>query len=94
MLLRQLGRSCQLVYANLNWSLAAAQLDLAVHVAFATKSIQLTKLALVGYQAPGFVDFHPNPFVMSKTFGCVLQHVGLSEYIDTALQTVSDSEVR
>ena len=46
MLLRQLGRSCQLVYANMNWSLAAAQLDLAVHVAFATKSIQLTKLAL------------------------------------------------
>jgi hypothetical protein len=65
----------------------------AVHVAFAARTIQLTKLGLIGHQAPGFLDFHPNPFVMSKTFGSVLQHVGLTEYIDAALHTIEESEV-
>jgi hypothetical protein len=90
---RQLGRACQLVYGNLDWARAEAQLASAIHVAFAAQAVQRTKLAIVGHQAPGFLDFHPNPFVMSKTFGVVLQHVGLTEYIDTTLQAVTEAEV-
>ncbi len=90
---RQLGRACQLVYGNLDWARAEAQLASALHVAFAAQAVQRTKLAIVGHQAPGFLDFHPNPFVMSKTFGVVLQHVGLTEYIDTSLQAVTEAEV-
>jgi hypothetical protein len=90
---RQLGRACQLVYGNLDWARAEAQLASALHVAFAAQAVQRTKLAIVGHQAPGFLDFHPNPFVMSKTFGIVLQHVGLTEYIDTSLQAVTEAEV-
>jgi hypothetical protein len=81
------------VYGNLDWALAESQLISSLHVAFAARAVQLVKLGLIGHQAPGFVDFHPNPFVMSKTFGCVLQNVGLVEYIDTALHTITDSEV-
>ena len=50
-------------------------------------------MALIGHQAPGFTDFHPNPFLMSETFGVVFQHVGLTEYIATALDTVTQQEV-
>ena len=50
-------------------------------------------MALIGHQAPGFTDFHPNPFLMSQTFGIVFQHVGLTEYIATALDAVTQEEV-
>lgn len=91
--LRQLGRSCQLVYANLDWARAEVQLAAAVHVAFATQAVRHAKLALVGHQAPGFIDFQPSPGALSRTFGCVLQHVGLTEYVDTALHAVAEAEV-
>ena len=64
--LRQLGRICQVVYANLDWDKAKSKLVTAIRVAFATRYIQRTKVTLIGYQAPGFVDFHPNPFEMSR----------------------------
>ena len=51
------------------------------------------QVALIGHQAPGFTDFHPNPFLMSQTFGAVFQHVGLTEYIQTALETITEEEV-
>ena len=91
--LRQLGRICQVVYANLDWEKAKTKLVAAIRIAFATRYIQRTKVTLIGYQAPGFVDFHPNPFEMSRHFGSLLQHVGLTEYVSTALETVTDEEV-
>ena len=42
------------------------------------------KLGLIGYQAPGFQDFHPNPFVMRKTFGTLLLQIGITEYANLA----------
>ena len=92
--LRQLGRQVEMVYSNLDWEAADRSLRRAINVGFACRTIRLTKVALVGHQAPGFVDFHPNPFVMSKTFGTILQQVGLTEYITTALESVTDEEVR
>ena len=29
-------------------------------------------------------DFHPNPFVLRKTFGSLLLHIGITEYVATA----------
>ena len=81
------------MYSNLNWEKATEKLISAVHVAFATRYIQRTKIGLIGHQAPGFVDFHPNPFEMSKQLGCILQHVGMTEYVSTALHLVSEDEV-
>ena len=65
-----------MVYNNLDWVAAEASLRRAVNVGFASRHVQKTKVCLIGHQAPGFTDFHPNPFLMSQTFGCVFQHVG------------------
>ncbi len=51
--LRQLGFDVQLVYGNLDWALAEAQLLRGVNVAFAARMLKKAKIALVGYQAPG-----------------------------------------
>ena len=44
------------------------------------------KLGLVGYQAPGFQDFHPaHPSLMRNTFGPLLLHLSIPfDYIQTA----------
>jgi len=91
--LRQLGRQVEMVYNNLAWDMAEKSLKRAVNIGFASRNIRLTKIALIGHQAPGFVDFHPNPFLMSKTFGIVFQHVGLTEYISTALDAITNDDV-
>jgi len=91
--IRQLGGLCEIVYNNLNWAKAKQSLLNAVYVAFATRYMKRTKLALIGYQAPGFVDFHPNPFQMCRQFGSILQQVGMTEYIATALHTITEEEV-
>merc|ERR1719481_1141549 len=72
--IRQLGMQCQFVYENLDWLRAEQRLRKAISLGFAGKQIRQTKLALIGHQAPGFVDFHPNPFLMSRSFGTILQH--------------------
>eukprot|EP00092_Neocalanus_flemingeri_P014635 GFUD01015788.1.p1 GENE.GFUD01015788.1~~GFUD01015788.1.p1 ORF type:complete len:490 (+),score=133.83 GFUD01015788.1:100-1569(+) len=92
--LRQLGRPCEFVYNNLDWDTAAVRLEQAVNLGFASRFVQNTKIALIGHQAPGFVDFHPNPFLLSQTFGSILQHVGLTEYTTTALEGITDEEVQ
>jgi len=91
--LKQLGRQCQFVYGNMDWARAEQKLKEAVNLGFASRQIGLAKLALIGHQAPGFVDFHPNPFLMSKTFGTILQHVGLQEYTNIALRSITTEEV-
>ena len=79
--LRQLGFKIELVYANLDWQLAEVQLLKGVHVSFAYSFLSKSKLGLVGYHAPGFQDFHPDPFCMRKTFGTLMLHLG--KYIKT-----------
>lgn len=76
----QLGFPIQLVYGNLDWQLAEVQLLRGIRVSFAMNYLQKSKLGLVGYHAPGFQDFHPNPFSMRKTFGTLMLHLGMAEY--------------
>ena len=77
--LRQLGRrDVELVYQDQDWTAAASQLNRAIARAAGTARIKTAKIGLIGHQAPGFVDLHPDPFALHKTFqGCVLEHVGL-----------------
>ena len=79
--LRQLGFQIQLVYANLDWQLAEVQLLKGVHVAFAYSFLNKAKVGLVGYHAPGFQDFHADPFSMRKTFGTLMLHLGKYQLI-------------
>lgn len=78
--LRQLGFHFQLVYGNLNWSLAEKQLLKGVYASFAQTYLSKAKLGLVGYHAPGFQDLHPDPFALRKTFGTLMLHLDLAEY--------------
>ena len=73
--------------------MADRSLRRAINVGFASRNIGLTKVVLIGHQAPGFTDFHPNPFLMSQTFGIVFQHVGLTEYVSTVLEAIMEDEV-
>ena len=84
--LRQLGRrDVELVYADQDWSQAAHQLSRAISRAAGTARIKTAKIGLIGHQAPGFVDLHPDPFALHKTFqGCVLEHVGLADLVQSA----------
>ena len=59
--------------------------------------LQKAKIGLIGYQAPGFQDLHPNPFVMRKTFGPLLLHIGMTDYVNEAKsvdQESVDSDIR
>ena len=73
------------VYADQDWSQAAHQLSRAIARAAGTARIKTAKIGLIGHQAPGFVDLHPDPFALHKTFqGCVLEHVGLADLVQAA----------
>ena len=54
--------------------------------------LKKSKVGLIGYQAPGFQDFHPNPSALRKTFGTILLQMGLGEYVATA-NSFTDEEV-
>lgn len=84
--MRQLGRKdVDLVYADQDWAAAEAQLAAAVNRAYAAKTLRVAKVGLIGHQAPGFVDLHPDPFCLHKTFGgAVLEHVALDDLIARA----------
>ena len=84
--LRQLGRrDVELVYQDQDWTAAASQLSRAIARAAGTARIKTAKIGLIGHQAPGFVDLHPDPFALHKTFqGCVLEHVGLADLVQAA----------
>ena len=74
--LRQLGFDTELVYGNLDWNLAETQLLRGVRISFTQSLLAKSKVGLVGYHAPGFQDFHPDPFCMRKTFGSLMLHLG------------------
>ena len=78
--LRQLGFEIEMVYGNLDWQLAESQLIQSVFLNYAQNILTKAKIGLVSNHAPGFQDFHPDPFCMRKTFGTLLLHIGLQEY--------------
>jgi L-fucose isomerase-like protein len=80
--LRQLGRPFEIVYGGADWSETERQLRRAIPLAMLGASLSQSKMGLIGFHAPGFVDMHPDPFLMSKTFGIEMQHVGLVEFMD------------
>ena len=81
--LRQFGHPFEVVYGNHDWLEATSQLQRAVRLAALEKSVRNSKVGLIGYHAPGFIDMHPDPFLLNKTFGIQLQHMGIVEFMDT-----------
>jgi L-fucose isomerase-like protein len=90
---RQMGRPFELVYGSPGEERTARDLDEAVRVACAARRISGARVGLIGYQAPGFIDMHADPFEVSRVLGTRLHHVGLQELVDLARST-PDEEVR
>jgi hypothetical protein len=65
-----------------------------IWISFATRYLKHSKLGLIGYQAPGFQDFHPaHPSVMRKTFGPLLLHLSIPfDYLQTS-DSITDEEI-
>eukprot|EP00494_Astrolonche_serrata_P008337 UN08374 len=60
--------------------MALTKLECSIENIMSTKLLRSTKIRLIGHQAPGFLDFHPHPFLMHRTFGCIMQHCGLNDF--------------
>ncbi|HUX11576.1 MAG TPA: L-fucose/L-arabinose isomerase family protein [Spirochaetia bacterium] len=80
--LRQLGKSFELVYGHPEDGECPRELEIAVRVAGAAQTVRNGKTGLVGYHAPGFVDLHSDPAVLSHLLGVQLHHLGITEFVE------------
>ena len=66
-----------------------------IWISFASRYLKQSKLGLIGYQAPGFQDFHPaHPCVMRRTFGPLLLHLSIPfDYVQTS-DSITDAEIK
>ena len=90
--LRQLNRSFELVYGFPGVEETQRQLKDAIRIAYTVRCLRRGKIGLVGYHAPGFIDMHADPFLMSRELGIQLHHFSLQEFLDT-MQGFSSEEV-
>lgn len=79
--LRQLGRPLEFVYGHPHDADTRTRLRQAIRVTHATKQLYGGTLGLVGYHAPGFVDFHADPVFLSDQLNGQLFHLSTAELI-------------
>jgi len=77
--LRQLHRPFELVYGAPERDETVADLNRAVRIAHAARRLRRLRAGLIGYHAPGFIDVHADPFLLSDALGVQLHHVSLDE---------------
>jgi len=75
-----MNRSFEFVYTNIDWDFAREKLTQSIYNIMAQEELKKVKLGLIGHQAPGFLDFHPHPFLMYEKFGCIMQHISLGDF--------------
>ncbi len=80
--LRQLGRPLELVYGDPDAESTKADLTRAINAIHAATSIRRRKYGLVGYHAPGFVDFHVDPVFLARALDSHLYHSSTAEFVD------------
>lgn len=80
--MRQLRQPFEIVYGMPGEPETNEQLDRAVRTAYAASRLKQSKVGLVGYHAPGFIDMQADPFQMSTNLGLQLWHTGLKELVD------------
>ncbi|MBN2452503.1 MAG: L-fucose/L-arabinose isomerase family protein [Lentisphaeria bacterium] len=80
--LRQLGVGFELVYGMPGEPDVAADLLRAVRVVSALPRLRRSRVGLVGYHAPGFIDMAADPFELRRQLGVSLRHTGLREFQD------------
>lgn len=78
--LRQLDLPFELVYGMPGEPKTATELESALRLATALPRLQASKVGLIGYHAPGFVDMEADPFELRRQLGVSLRHFGLGEF--------------
>jgi L-fucose isomerase-like protein len=78
--LRQLGLPFELVYGMPGEAKTVAELETALHLATALPRLQSSKVGLIGYHAPGFVDMEADPFELRRELGVSLRHISIGEF--------------
>lgn len=90
--LRQLGLPFELVYGMPGEPTTVAELDAALHLATALPRLQASKVGLIGYHAPGFVDMEADPFELRRLLGVSLRHLSIGEFREQ-LESYADDVV-
>jgi L-fucose isomerase-like protein len=91
--LRQLRRPFEIVYGDPSETRVRDELHEAVQVSITARYLKHTKLGLVGYHAPGFIDMHADPFDLNSALGVQMHHFGLQELLDSS-RALSEEAVR
>ncbi|MFP4483457.1 MAG: sugar isomerase [Spirochaetaceae bacterium] len=79
--LRHLNRPFEFVYGDPGDSAVRGRLEEAVRLVVAATDLRRGKVALVGYHAPGFVDFHADPIDLNDELGVQLYHESVQEFL-------------
>ena len=79
--LRHLNRPFEFVYGDPANSAVRDRLEEAVRLTIAATDLRRGKATLVGYHAPGFVDFHADPIDLNDELGIQLYHESVQEFL-------------
>ena len=82
--LRQMGVPLEFVYGHPADAQLRSDLQRSVYAVHAVRAARGTKLGLIGYHAPGFVDFHADPLFLHEQLGAQLYHQATYELIERA----------
>lgn len=80
--LRQLQKPFEVLYGSPADERVRRELEQAVRLTNAAQCFRRSKVGLVGYHAPGFIDMHADPFELSSHLGIQMQHFGIQELVD------------
>jgi len=80
--MRQLKQPFEIVYGMPGEKEPTMQLDRAVRLAYASTRLRRGRVGIIGYHAPGFIDMHADPFLMSERLGMQLWHTGIQDLVD------------
>lgn len=79
--LRQLGRPFELALGHPREDETKRRVMEAVRLTAAAARLRRSKVGLVGYHAPGFVNMHADPISLEQGLGVQLTHFGLREFL-------------
>ncbi len=91
--IRQLRHSFELVYGMPGTMQVARQLDAAVRIAYAVSQLRNGKIGLIGYHAPGFIDMHMDPYLLSRELGIQVSHISLIAFL-SLMKGISEEEIQ
>ncbi len=90
--LRQLGHPLEIVYGDPDDSLTESRLRQAIAAVHAADSIVGRSVGLIGYHAPGFVDFHTDPVFLNDSLASQLYHLNTPELIER-VRSLTDEDI-